>query len=232
MKKKIGKLMVAISIIAFAVSGASQADPITVPNFSFELDENGIHIIGFVGDITADSLAWNEVIPGSAYMRPFIRCEAAPYVPDGDSYLMMKDDDRDGENYLSLTWQILTGETIVGDDTYLLTFNAIQHGGSGGNVLATLVYDDGTTLGGATIYGETFTITANDDPGEPWDEFMVSFTVPTDATYIGEDIGIKFEQTIQDWAQVDNVRLELIPEPMTIALFGLGALGMLRRRKI
>ena len=43
MEKKIGKLVVAISIIAFVVSGAAQAQlgPIAVPNYSFELDQDG-----------------------------------------------------------------------------------------------------------------------------------------------------------------------------------------------
>jgi len=38
MEVKFGKLIVAISIIALAVSGVAQAQQITVPNFSFELD--------------------------------------------------------------------------------------------------------------------------------------------------------------------------------------------------
>jgi len=138
-------------------------------------------------------------------------------------------------NESSITWQILAGETISAGDEYLLTFNATKHNATAvGNVLATLIYDDAGTL--AEIYGETFipatAADANAGAGEPWDEFSVSFTVPDGASCIGEDLGIKFEQTTRNWVQLDNVRLDLVPEPMTITLLGLGALGLLRRRKI
>ena len=113
MKKKIEKLVVVISIIAFAVSGVAQAQtlenpiPIMVPNFSFELDENGVQLTEHAGDITADSLAWNEVLAGTGCLRPFISTgDTSPYVPNGSSYLMLKDDDSDGETYFSLVWQI------------------------------------------------------------------------------------------------------------------------------
>ena len=236
MEKKIGKLVVVISIIALAVSGVSQAQlgPITVPNFSFELDESGEQIPVFDNtyDIN-DSLGWNRFVQ-TTKNRPLLRREAAPvspYIPDGEAYLLMK---QESYNALSIVWQFLDGETISEGDVYLLTFNATKHYTTSiADVVATLVYDDdGATVGGGTVYGETFIPITSGNDGEDWDEFSFSYTVPAGAPCIGKNIGIKFEQTIRDWAQVDNVRLELVPEPMTITLLGLGALGLLRRRKI
>ena len=245
MKKKIGKLVVAISIIALAVSGVSQADlgPITVPNFSFELAPDGSEITESVRNITPDSLGWNELntydpLTGAkTEVRPYIQNGGNQlYVPDGVSFLMLKreygTDPLYDYNALSITWQILAGETINAGDEYLLAFSATNHNTTAvGNVLATLIYDNAGTL--TEIYGEPFVPTTSAEANdEPWDVFSVSFTVPTGASCIGEDIGIKFEQTTRNWVQVDNVRLDLVPEPMTITLLGLGALGLLRRRKI
>ena len=234
-KRKENKIvgLTACILAIVLVCGVVQAQPIPVPNFSFELDESGDQIPVYDNDYDLnDSLGWNR-LEQIERNRPLLRREVAPvspYIPDGEAYLLMK---QETYNALSLVWQILDGVTISEGDTYLLTFNVTKHyATSVADVVATLVYDDdGATLGGATLHGETFVPTTSgndggDGTGEPWDEFMVHFTVPAGAPCINKHIGIKFEQTIRDWAQVDNVRLELNPDinfPPVVAAGGVNS---------
>ena len=236
MEKKIGKMVVAISIIALVVSGAAQAElgPITVPNFSFELDENGDQLVMGdpyvpVTDVTGDVLAWSEMPgadPGNA--RPHVRInESAVDYPDGICALAIK---LETYNDNSITWQMLAGETISAGNEYQLAFaTTLLQVASNGDLKASLIYDDEGTL--TEIYSETFYPFTGEDVGT-WTEVSLAFTVPDGAAYIGEDIGIQFKQEWRNWVLVDDVRLDLIPEPMTIALLGLGSLGLLRRRRI
>jgi len=236
MEKKIGKMVVAISIIALVVSGAAQAQlgPITVPNFSFELDGNGDQLVAAdpyvpICDVTNDVLAWNEM-PGADPLnaRPHVRINAtAMDYPDGTCALAIK---LEPYNDNSITWQMLAGETISAGDMYQLSFaTTLLAVGSNGDLAASLIYDDEGTL--TEIYGETFYPFTGEDMGT-WTEVSLAFTVPDGAAYIGEDIGIQFKQDWRGWVLVDDVRLDLIPEPMTISLLGLGSLGLLRRRRI
>ena len=234
MEKKIGKLVVAISIIAFAVSGVAQAQlgPITVPNFSFELDQDGNPRPwgegdpGWAGtpDVTPDLLGWND----SDGIDSWSACSdgrqtTLEWSPDGFFSASMCDEE--------FVWQILTGEAISAGDEYLLTFNASgSQDDVHGSVHAALIYDDGGTL--TDIVSELKETTTDCWGPGPWDEFTVSFTVPEGAAYIGQDLGIKLTSADSGWTHVDNVRLDLVPEPMTLALLGLGSLGLLRRRKI
>ena len=237
MEKKIGKLIVAISIIALAVSGVAQAElgPITVPNFSFELDVNGDPLVGYTPDVTGGVLAWNET-PGAdpEGPSPHVRINETAYnYPDGTFALAVKLEtglSTRPYNDNSIVWQMLAGETISAGNEYQLAFATTLLGGGGdGDVEASLIYDDEGTL--TEIYSETFYPFTGEDVGT-WTEVSLAFTVPDGAAYIGEDIGIQFKQEWRDWVLVDDVRLDLIPEPMTIALLGLGSLGLLRRRRI
>jgi PEP-CTERM motif-containing protein len=236
MENKIGKMVVAISIIALAVSGAAQAElgPIAVPNFSFELDQNGVQVTPGMDiklkDITGLSLAWNEIIQDPEDAYPLIKEPGVGTIvcPDGDFCLLLKSRDLVA-NDSAAVWQYLAGETIAAGDEYLLTFDAATHGAAGGTtVIASLIYDNAGTR--TTIISEEKTATVGDLEGVPWDEFTVPFTVPAGASYIGEDIGIQFQNT-GEWTVVDNVRLDLVPEPATMALLGLGSLTLLRRRR-
>ncbi len=236
MEKKIGKLVVVISIIALAVSGVAQAQlgPITVPNFSFELDENGDQLVPAdpyvpIADITGDVLAWSEM-PGADPLnpRPHVRINASAVdYPDGTCALAMK---LEPYNDNSIVWQMLAGETISAGNEYQLSLATTRlQVGSGGDLKASLIYDDEGAL--TEIYSETFYPLTGEDVGT-WTEVSLAFTVPDGAAYIGEDIGIQFKQEWKNWVLVDDVRLDLIPEPMTISLLGLGSLGLLRRRRI
>jgi hypothetical protein len=58
-----------------------------------------------------------------------------------------------------------------------------------------------------------------------------TFSVSWDSTgssYVGEVLILRFQS---DRVYYDNVRMEAIPEPATLAILGLGGLGLLRRRK-
>ena len=242
MEKKIGKMILAISIIAFAVTGVAQAQtpenpiPITVPNFSFELDENGDPLVEYTPDITNDVLAWNEAPDASPDgPSPHVRINETAYnYPDGTFALAVKLETGLSTrpfNDNSRVWQMLAGETINEGDTYRLRYAATMLGQyDPGDVEASLIYDDEGAL--TEIHSETFYPTFTGEDVGTWSEVQLLFTVPGGAVYAGEDIGIQFKQDIRGWVLVDNVRLDLIPEPMTISLLGLGSLGLLRRRRI
>lgn len=122
----------------------------------------------------------------------------------------------------------LTGHTIVADEVYTLTIDA-RRTWQGPNITLGLYYDDGGTrvqmaslfhefVGGDTTDMEELNLVAlaNDAP---------------DA--IGNSLGIQIMSGPPDaaWIGFDNVRLDVIPEPATLALLGFGALGLIRRRR-
>ena len=122
----------------------------------------------------------------------------------------------------------LTGHTIVADEVYTLTIDA-RRTWQGPNITLGLYYDDGGTrvqmaslfhefVGGDTTDMEELNLVAlaNDAP---------------DA--IGNNLGIQIMSGPPDaaWIGFDNVRLDVIPEPATLALLGFGALGLIRRRR-
>ena len=226
MKRKIGKLMVVISIIALAVSGVSQAQlgPVTVPNYSFELDAAGTprNPDGSDGtnDVTTDLLAWNDSHPGDWSAGSNQSGDANLY--DG-FYLGFAVND----GYL---WQILSQPIGVGEE-YQLTIDAAgvpPVGAGSGDVLMSLVYDDGGAL--VDIVSETKVTTGTPDTQFDYD-LTLSFTALAGENYIGKNLGIKLGAADNKYTHFDNVRLDIIPEPATMVLLGIGSLALLRRRR-
>ena len=118
-------------------------------------------------------------------------------------------------------------------DTYNATWSGagigtlkaeIYYGSPGNDIYATVTYDLGPSSNGATPgtwVNDNLIIPASDIPGAA----------------IGQNIGIRIWNDSQNvagsWIYVDNVVLQAVPEPSTMALLGFGALGgllALRRR--
>ena len=83
------------------------------------------------------------------------------------------------------------------------------------------------TVGNATIASNV--APADDASGTGWTKFTFSFVAPSAAPSLGFT-GI--DRTGGDYdTALDNVTVQATPEPATLAAVGLGALGLLRRRR-
>ncbi len=227
------KLMVLALVLSLV--GLASATSITVVNSSFELDSSGNQITGGVGDITTDSLGWNEIRTGVIDWYPHVSCDdgTTPYMPDGVGFLMLKAQGFQSptvpDNQNSLVWQVLDGETYSEGLTYTFSFVSARNGTGNLSGDAILSYEDGT---GALVdlANAIFIPTVIKGEGE-WEEFSVSYTVLAGDDCIGKNIGLKFQEYWgQQWLAVDAVQLSVIPEPATMLILGLGGL-FLRRRK-
>ncbi|MHC4432574.1 MAG: PEP-CTERM sorting domain-containing protein, partial [Planctomycetota bacterium] len=122
----------------------------------------------------------------------------------------------------------LTGHTIAAGDVYTLTVDA-RRTWEGPNITLGLYYDDGGArvqmaslfhefVGGATTNMEELNLVA---------------LAGSTAAAIGNNLGIQIMSGDPDaaWIGFDSVRLDVVPEPATLALLGFGALGLIRRRR-
>ena len=120
-----------------------------------------------------------------------------------------------------------TSETIIGGQKYTLTVNVGQVSAFSGSTATIRLY--GNTLSnviaeftgiapstGAYLLDQTFSYTALTS-GDP---------------FAGQTVGIALIGTGGTQVIFDNVRFDVIPEPTTALLGGLGALALLRRRRI
>ena len=128
-------------------------------------------------------------------------------------------------------WQT-TGYAIQQGDDFALTFLGRNNwsGGALGDLKVSLYYDDGGTR---VAFGSAFVVL--DQAAEAPEEIAMSFTAPGAAA--GMNVGVEFDNTTAgegSWMLVDRVQLvnmAVIPEPSTMALVGLGALGLIALRR-
>lgn len=84
-------------------------------------------------------------------------------------------------------------------------------------VLASLTGAQGVNTTYQT-FSFSYTVGDNVDDGSAWDPAL-----------LGDDMAVRFAQ--DNNAIIDNVEVSVIPEPGSLALFGLAGLGLLRRRR-
>ncbi|MCK5271445.1 MAG: PEP-CTERM sorting domain-containing protein [Sedimentisphaerales bacterium] len=236
------KLVICVAVLAMVWTSSAMAVPVYVENAGFELPDYYRKINGFDGEVL------NPDYPGSS---------PDEYLPDVPGW----EDDctrdwprsgvhgditgnpvyegawraflyhGDGEGYAEDVIYQVTDQTIAACEIYTLSAQGMSGGTYGTTVRLDLsfFYVDGT--GGHVALASNFTDMADDDE---WHLCTAGFTV--DADGIGEKLGIKFTSVDVGnanvgWLGFDDVQLDVIPEPATMMLLGLGSLALLKRRR-
>jgi hypothetical protein len=178
-----------------------------VENWSFELPGDGKHknweaVPGWSSDTAAADSGVESDWPGST---------------DGvyAGFLMGSDPS---------VWQ-LTNVTIAAGETYVLSLDVRNNYTEAlpAAVQIAIYYDDGLprVMGSLTV-----------NPTDTWTRFSLSWSVAAGGTSaaIGKRVGIELDNVTDgaSWVGIDSVCL--VPEPATLGLLLVGALGLMRRR--
>lgn len=114
--------------------------------------------------------------------------------------------------------------TIQAGDVYTISFYACEWDWSNnlaGQWTATLFYDNPANVIGSYI---------QDDAGW-WTPYSDAIGIVATPASVGGTLGILITNTGAGIVQIDEIAVNVVPEPTSMALLGLGALTMLRRRK-
>jgi hypothetical protein len=189
--------------------GTVLAEPITVENSSFELPG------------TSKQKSW-ENVPGwnsdTVAADSGVETGYTPTEGDWTAFLMRADPS---------VYQ-LTDHTIAAGEIFTLTVDA-RITWLATHLQMDLYYDDG----GNRMQAATDTVAL----GDAMAEYSLVFAADDVPASIGHGIGIEFNNvTAEDgsWLGLDNVRLDVVPEPSTFVLAALGLLGLwlyARRRR-
>ena len=215
------KLVISLVVISFVCAGAAQAQlgPVAVENYSFELPgtdklSNWTDVPGWSSDTVASDSGVEE--------------NAAATDGDWIGYLRTSYTDPS-------VWQ-LTGHEIVAGEVFELKIDATNtwNGSSQpADIKLTLYYDNGD---GVRNVGNSmpFTLPTVSNVYQ-WDEYTIQFDAGLIPASAGSMIGIEIENNMplgdSCWLGMDNVRLDVVPEPATMMLLGLGSLALLKRRR-
>jgi PEP-CTERM motif len=226
------KLLISLVVMRFVCVGAAQAVPVVVENYSFELPDPGEHLIGWDGENGDDVPGWNSdsECRSSGIARPdnfpgTVGTYSGEFGCDGYPDSTMPEPG---------AWN-LTGHTIAAGEIFTLTVDASDswtNTGLNPKLKMTLYYDDGGRIEGNSV------VHVMPNAGFPsWDEYVLVFDVDNDAPLsVGKNIGIELENVEVEpsgysWLVLDNVRLDVVPEPATMTLLSLGSLALLKRRR-
>ena len=115
--------------------------------------------------------------------------------------------------------------TIQSGDVYTISYYAMQWQWTGsGEWTATLFYDNPANVIGSYVQGGL------PDNGT-WLPFSDATGIAATPASVGGTLGILMTSTGTGIAQIDELTVDVVPEPATMLLLGLGSLALLRRRK-
>ena len=234
------KLVICVAVLAMVWTSSAMAVPVALVNASFE--DPGYHkqVNGFDGEIIdpgsgalfPDVPGWEDDCtrdwPRSGVIGPV---HAVPSY-DGDYRAFLYFDDTYAEN---VVYQ-LTDQTIAADKLYTLNAWGLSGGvvpsGTNEKLQLSFFYVDG--VGDHIELASKVNLLPDDSPNyHLCDAVFFSDDMPDS---IGEKLGIKFTSldvgcTAAGWLGFDDVSLDVIPEPATMMLLGLGSLALLKRRR-
>ncbi len=146
------------------------------------------------------------------------------FSPDGSKNVVYVNDGHASGPYQDL------GYTIVVGETYAFSMDVQSNGKASGAAISLMFnYHDGADPR-VLITGESHDISGQVVHGA-WETYSVSFTADAGEDYIGKNLGIEFNNASSSasWHHFDNA--QVIPEPATMMLLGLGSLALLKRRR-
>jgi hypothetical protein len=241
-------------IVGAALVVSSQAQPQFVPNSSFELESG----VGQIQNVNINIDSWQKAgrpsyFPATGFNGFFWVQTAGVFnapaygnqVGDQAAYLLNFAQaglfqDFDTRDYNDATASHNFNSIFEVGKSYKLTLGLYGKGMTENvsSLELSLYYRDGfnaiVPVGATTVTFSTNTFAVNG----PFNLVDFEVNVPTVSAFddwAGQNIGIKIASLNGDGAgywDMDNVRLEAIPEPATIGLFGLGAAAfvLIRRR--
>lgn len=220
------KMCVRITLLAVMLCGSAGATLVPITNASFENPALGeTSYVSDIAEVLSD-YGWTEDTPGRTWMiyNPKTYGTWDPIQPT------------DGLNWMQLTRagqtmqisQITTGYTIEADKIYRVQFDVAQRStwSSDTFVYSTLY----SAKNGAQNRTSSYTLHQTGLNYFTNDNNWSTITYEWDSTG-SPFVGQNFDLAIGGKAIIDNVRIEIIPEPATFTLLGLGAAFSLLRRK-
>lgn len=199
------------SLAAALVLVSASSHAATVVNFSFEDDVTleGANPGGATGWVTTGA-AGHQNLPDGVY---------TPDPTDGiiNAYANF------GTGVLSQ----VTSEVIAAGNRYTLTVDVGQLNVFGGSTATISLYGTTTGIGTPIVADIGFGPTSGS-----YTTRTISYTAPVGGAFDGQTVGIALSNPAGTQVLFDNVRFDVVPEPSALFLGGLGALAILRRRRI